>query len=125
MAKNRDCEHCIHKVPVLKDDGTWTAECESWDCDFISREKCLKAFENEEVKPEPTKNYIDKSGNYVNIENLTLTEIFNRGREEGYKAGYIHGSLSRPELMNISPTEKKNVSELADELFKRLMGGGK
>ena len=125
MAKNRDCEHCIHKVPVLKDDGTWTAECESWDCEFIHREECLKAFHNQEgTKPEKAVNYIDKSGNYVNIENLTLTEIFNRGRGEGYKAGYVHGCLSRPELDNISPSEKKNVSNLADELFKRLMGGG-
>lgn len=33
----------------------------------------------------PTKNYIDEKGNYHNIENLTLTQIYDRGAEEGYR----------------------------------------
>ena len=33
----------------------------------------------------PTKNYIDEKGNYHNIENLTLTQIYDRGVEEGYR----------------------------------------
>ena len=70
------------------------------------------------------KNYIDEKGNYINVENLSLIEIYNEGRVEGYKRGYVHGCLSRPELENISSSEKKDVSNLADELFKRLMGGG-
>lgn len=45
----RDCEHCIHKIPVLKD-GEWTVECESFDCEFISREACLMAYRNTEPK---------------------------------------------------------------------------
>lgn len=45
----RDCEHCIHKIPVLKD-GEWTVECESFDCEFISREACLLAYRNKEPK---------------------------------------------------------------------------
>ena len=45
----RDCEHCIHKIPVLKD-GKWTVECESFDCEFISREACLMAYRNAEPK---------------------------------------------------------------------------
>ena len=117
MAKNRDCEYCIHKKPVLRDDGTWTAECESWDCEFIHREECLKAFHNQEgTKPEKAVNYFDKDGNYVNIENLTLTEIFNRGKAEGYKKGFVDGSLAE--------LHSKTASETADSLFLKLMGGG-
>lgn len=33
----------------------------------------------------PNKNYIDEKGNYHNIENLTLTQIYDRGVEEGYR----------------------------------------
>ena len=33
----------------------------------------------------PTKNYIDKKGNYHNIENLTLAQIHDRGVEEGFR----------------------------------------
>ena len=33
----------------------------------------------------PTRNYIDEKGNYHNIENLTLTQIYDRGVEEGYR----------------------------------------
>lgn len=33
----------------------------------------------------PTKNYIDEKGNYHNIENLTLAQIYDRGVEEGYR----------------------------------------
>ena len=40
----RDCKNCIHKVPVRNDDGTWGAECETWDCKFISRKECLEAY---------------------------------------------------------------------------------
>lgn len=33
----------------------------------------------------PSKNYIDEKGNYHNIENLTLAQIYDRGVEEGYR----------------------------------------
>lgn len=75
----RDCEHCIHKTPVLKD-GKWTVECESFDCEFISREACLMAYRNAEPK---SGNYFDKDGNYINIENLSLAEIYYRAFKEG------------------------------------------
>lgn len=75
----RDCEHCIHKIPVLKD-GKWTVECESFDCEFISREACLMAYRNAEPK---SGNYFDKDGNYINIENLSLAEIYYRAFKEG------------------------------------------
>jgi hypothetical protein len=31
------------------------------------------------------KNYIDKKGNYQNVENLSLAQIYDRGHEDGYK----------------------------------------
>lgn len=33
----------------------------------------------------PCKNYIDEKGNYHNIENLSLAQIFDSGVEQGYK----------------------------------------
>lgn len=33
----------------------------------------------------PSKNYIDEKGNYHNIQNLTLTQIYDSGVEEGYR----------------------------------------
>ena len=38
----RDCANCFHRKPVLKEDGTWTAECEKWDCEFQSRENMIE-----------------------------------------------------------------------------------
>ena len=42
---DRDCGNCIHKVPVLRADGTWSADCESWNCEFLSRKKVLEFYE--------------------------------------------------------------------------------
>ena len=42
--EDRDCLHCLHKVPYLKDDGTWGADCEAWTCEFISREDAKHAL---------------------------------------------------------------------------------
>lgn len=33
-----------------------------------------------------SKNYFDEHGNYMNVENLTLGEIYKRGYEDGVKA---------------------------------------
>ena len=41
----RDCANCFHRKPVLKEDGTWTAECEKWDCEFLSRENMIEKTE--------------------------------------------------------------------------------
>lgn len=41
----RDCANCFHRKPVLKEDGTWTAECEKWDCEFQSRENMVEKTE--------------------------------------------------------------------------------
>ena len=60
------------------------------------------------------KNYFDDKGNYINVENLSLREIYERGFDEGYKRGYPDGALHNKELSG---------SELADLLFEKLMGG--
>lgn len=39
------------------------------------------------------KNYFDEKGNYINIENLSLKQIYERAFDEGYKKGYIDGAL--------------------------------
>lgn len=50
MANKRDCENCIHKVPRKTKGGTWTADCECWECDFLSRKEVLEAWK-EKQKP--------------------------------------------------------------------------
>jgi len=47
----RDCANCFHRKPVLKEDGTWTAECEKWDCEFQSRDETVEGgFTIEELR---------------------------------------------------------------------------
>ena len=65
------------------------------------------------------KNYIDNKGNYINVENLSLIDIYNEGRVEGYKKGFIDGTLNKNGLI-----KEESVSDVADDLFKKLMGGG-
>lgn len=47
MNGKRDCKNCIHKVPVFdEEEGIWRgAECDAWECNFVSREEALKAYE--------------------------------------------------------------------------------
>lgn len=47
---DRDCKNCLHKVPYLKDDGTWGAECESWRCEFLSREDAKNALKESAIQ---------------------------------------------------------------------------
>lgn len=44
MADERDCENCIHRVPILdKEEDIWKgAYCDSWDCEFYSRKKAIE-----------------------------------------------------------------------------------
>lgn len=65
------------------------------------------------------KNYIDEKGNYINIENLSLAEIYNEGKVEGYKKGFIDGTLNRGGFI-----KEETVSEIADNTFNKIMGGG-
>lgn len=69
----------------------------------------------------PKKNYFDEKGNYINVENLSLREIFERGFDEGYKKGYPDGALHN--LGGIS-SQISDISAMTDNLYNKLMGGG-
>lgn len=56
------------------------------------------------------KNYIDEKGNYQNIENLTLIQIYNQGYNEGYRDGTldrIHSKESSAPETILKESEKK------------------
>ena len=38
-------------------------------------------------------NYFDQNGNYINVENLSLAEIYARASAEGYKRGYTDAKI--------------------------------
>lgn len=59
-------------------------------------------------------NHIDEKGNYINSENLTLRQIWERGFDEGFKKGYIEGALHKD----------GDISKLTDDLYSKLIGGG-
>ena len=62
----RDCANCFHRKPVLKEDGTWTAECEKWDCEFQSRDKMVKGgFTIEELRAWLREIMINNSDNSI------------------------------------------------------------
>ena len=48
----RDCEHCIHRIPILnREEGIWEgADCECWDCDYVNREEALQAWKEKNGK---------------------------------------------------------------------------
>lgn len=56
------------------------------------------------------KNYFDKNGNYINIENLSLAEIYLRASEEGYKKGYVDGSCGM-KIIRPVPNEIRDIVE--------------
>ena len=43
-------------------------------------------------------NYFDQNGNYINIENLSLAEIYARASAEGYKRGYTDAKIGEMRL---------------------------
>ena len=65
----RDCANCFHRKPVLKEDGTWTAECEKWDCEFQSRENMIektKAMNNDLISREALRKEFHERIHYFN-----------------------------------------------------------
>ena len=63
-----------------------------------------------------TTNHFDNNGNYINVENLSLAEIYLRASEEGYKRGFLDASLGID--------RKDEISKMTDDYFAKLMGGG-
>lgn len=72
----RDCANCFHRKPVLKEDGTWTAECEKWDCEFLNRSEMIKdGFTIEELKSWLYENAMNNFGTEYE---KSVIEIINR-----------------------------------------------
>jgi len=66
------------------------------------------------------KNYFDENGNYINTENLSLAEIYLRASTEGYKKGYADAQLEQIR----DSQEPVNIKKTADDIYKKLLGGG-
>lgn len=66
------------------------------------------------------KNYFDKNGNYINVENLSLADIYKRAAQEGYKKGYTDAGIEMVRTENGS-----DIAKLTDDLYAKLIGGGK
>ena len=76
----RDCANCFHRKPVLKEDGTWTAECEKWDCEFQSRENMIektKAMNNDLISRSALKEkaFITQQCNGCEIESIAVVSV--------------------------------------------------
>lgn len=65
------------------------------------------------------KNYFDKNGNYINVENLSLADIYKRAAEEGYRKGYTDASIER-----VRTDSGSDLAKLTDDLYAKLIGGG-
>ena len=97
----RDCANCFHRKPVLKEDGTWTAECEKWDCEFQSRENMIektKAMNNDIIsrnallKAFAESNHIKETASGLDVmEMLAIKEIIDNAPTVDYHFFYNHG----------------------------------
>lgn len=63
MNGKRDCKNCIHKVPVFdEEEGIWRgADCDAWECNFVSREEALKAYEGRAQGECGNRNFNDRA----------------------------------------------------------------
>lgn len=51
MTDDRDCKNCIHRVPILDEDNFWSsADCDSWDCEFVSRKEALQVWKDRGIQ---------------------------------------------------------------------------
>ena len=70
------------------------------------------------------KNYFDKNGNYINVENLSLVDIYKRAAEEGYRKGYTDACIEMVREM-VGTDSGSDLAKLTDDLYAKLIGGGK
>ena len=59
------------------------------------------------------KNHIDDKGNYINSENLSLGQIYEKGFNAGYKSG-----------VEAAKENGTSISEITDNAFNKIMRGG-
>ena len=101
----RDCANCFHRKPVLKEDGTWTAECEKWDCEFQSRENMIektKAVDNDLISRECIRKALNEA---FGCENATKY-----GNENAEQQAKSYSTLMLYEIANIVEDVCDNAS---------------
>ena len=112
----RDCANCFHRKPVLKEDGTWTAECEKWDCEFLSRENMIektKAMNNDIISRSALIQHAftaEFDGKPIDV--VALVNIDNAPAVEPQKVP----------IANVIFDEEK-LKELTDEIVERIKSG--
>ena len=67
------------------------------------------------------KNHVDKNGNYINVENLSLAEIYNRGYQDGSEDG-LKDIRPQGEYVDISKLRLMTVEECAGHTIDYAMG---
>ena len=89
----RDCANCFHRKPVLKEDGTWTAECEKWDCEFQSRENMIEKTEAKEGDLISRSALKKKFDDYIKA-NPNVSGVFELGKFIIDNAPTVHGIVA-------------------------------
>lgn len=92
----RDCANCFHRKPVLKEDGTWTAECEKWDCEFQSRENMVEKTEA-------------KQGDLIS--RSALIKAVEQGEGISWKTYHKEATCVRKKYIDNAPTVVKQKGE--------------
>lgn len=116
----RDCANCFHRKPVLKEDGTWTAECEKWDCEFQSRENMIektKTTNNDLISRSALKEEFLSKSHLTLFELLDLIDNVPTVAVDNYAMGYQDGVRKvlseRPQGDTISRSDiKDHIGEL-------------
>ena len=82
MNGKRDCKNCIHKVPIFdEEEGIWRgADCDAWECRFVSRAEALKAYEGR-----PQGEWITFPTNHSIIQCPECTALLNNLRTDVFK----------------------------------------
>ena len=119
----RDCANCFHRKPVLKEDGTWTAECEKWDCEFLNRENMIEKTETKQSDL-LSREYIRKALNEAfGCENATKY-----GNENADQQAKSYSTLMLYEIADTvedvcdnAPTVELTETEVQEVLNKRCM----
>ena len=119
----RDCANCFHRKPVLKEDGTWTAECEKWDCEFQSRENMIektKAMNNDSISRSALKEAIRKRLCISSLKYLTeqekviVEEIVNAPTVEAFTKDDMAGAYNEGYACGSRESERPKGEWIAD-----------
>lgn len=70
---------------------------------------------------EDRKNYIDEKGNYHNVENLSLTDIYQHGFYEGLNVGYKNGYVKGQKPTLCEKCDFKKFTQKMVDIIVELM----